>query len=204
MPLVDSWTFGLNHLLTILGFLMTATIAIVGFKSFDKWKREKLEGKRIDIALEALAIAYEAIFIFEGIRSPISYDIEWAEMTGVDNDKRQAVGPYYAILKRIEHNKAYFERIWILQPRFMAVFGKDTSAIFNKLHHARRSIRVSAEMLIGAIIDNEPIKDEKVLRQLRANIREGDKKYDKVGLNINEFIEEIEKHCLPMVVHHYA
>ena len=66
----DPWAFGLNQLLTIIGLLITVGIATVGFRSFGKWKREKLEERRIDIAFEALALAYEAGFIFDSIRSP--------------------------------------------------------------------------------------------------------------------------------------
>src|SRR5262245_61953719 len=129
MPIADPadpWIFGLNHLLTIIGFVITGGIAIAGFRSFAKWKREKIEEVRIDVALDALALAYEAGFIFDNIRSPMSYASEWSEMSGVDDpDRRRAAGPFFAILKRIEHHKDYFERVWRIQPRFMAVFGKE-------------------------------------------------------------------------------
>jgi hypothetical protein len=46
-------------------------LAIVGLRTFGKWKREKIEEKRIDVAIEALAIAYEAQLVFERIRSRI-------------------------------------------------------------------------------------------------------------------------------------
>lgn len=57
MSSTDPWAFGLNHLLTIIGFAITLGIATAGFRSFAKWKREKIEERRIDIALEALALA---------------------------------------------------------------------------------------------------------------------------------------------------
>ena len=53
----DPWAFGLNQVLTVIDFAITTFIAYAGFKTFDKWKREQLEERRIDIALEALALA---------------------------------------------------------------------------------------------------------------------------------------------------
>jgi hypothetical protein len=44
---------------TLIGFAVTTTLAIIGLNTFDRWKREKIEEKRIDEAVEALACAYE-------------------------------------------------------------------------------------------------------------------------------------------------
>ena len=55
-------------IVALLGLGLTAVIAIAGFKSFGRWKREKIEERRIEVALDALAIAYEARFRFESIR----------------------------------------------------------------------------------------------------------------------------------------
>jgi hypothetical protein len=71
-------------------------------------------------ALEALALAYEAKFIFESIRSPGSYSYEYESMPAfaADNEERRAErGPFYAALKRIEAHKDFFERAWKVQTR---------------------------------------------------------------------------------------
>lgn len=51
----DPWTFGWTQLLTIVGFIITICIAVGGFRTFGRWKREKIEEKKIEIAFEALA-----------------------------------------------------------------------------------------------------------------------------------------------------
>jgi hypothetical protein len=56
----DPWAFGWTQLLTIIGFCITVTIALGSFRTFNRWRREKIEEKRLDVALEALSIAYEA------------------------------------------------------------------------------------------------------------------------------------------------
>jgi hypothetical protein len=200
MPPTDPWTFGLSHLLTVIGFIITAVIAFAGFRSFAKWKRERLEERKIEIALEALALAYEAPYIFDSIRSPISYDGEWSEMKGIDDpDKRSAAGPFFATLKRIERNKEYFERLWRMQPRFMAMFGKEASDVFMTLHQARQSIEVSASMLMRDAANNGRNSDPDFDRKLKADIWSWDSKNDQIRPLINEFVTGIEQHCLPVI-----
>jgi hypothetical protein len=76
----DPWPFGWTQLLTMIGFAITVGIAIGGFRTFGRWKREKLEEKRIEIAFNMLEIAYEAKFVFNNIRSPMSFEYEWKDM----------------------------------------------------------------------------------------------------------------------------
>src|SRR5262249_25405143 len=61
--------------------------------------------------------------------------------------------PFYAILKRIEASKDFFDRAWKLQARCMALFGPGIEETFLLLQTARREIEVSAAMLLQ---DPEP------------------------------------------------
>ncbi|HKO06670.1 MAG TPA: hypothetical protein VJ487_03070, partial [Alphaproteobacteria bacterium] len=89
------WTFGWTQLLTIIGFIITITIAVGGFRTFGRWKKEKIEEKRIDAAIEALALVYESKFIFDNIRSEMSFPYEWRDMpVGYGSEEqRNARGP---------------------------------------------------------------------------------------------------------------
>jgi hypothetical protein len=69
----DPWAFGWTQLLTIIGFTITLGIAVTGFRTFGRWKREKLEERRIEVALDALALAYESKYVFSNIRSPATF-----------------------------------------------------------------------------------------------------------------------------------
>jgi len=146
----DPWTFGWTQLLTVIGFIITIGIAGIGFRTFGRWKREKLEEKRIEIAFDMLALAHEAQFIFANIRGPMAYPHEWADMPEVISetaDQRSARGSFYATLSRIAANTDYFERLWKLQPRCMAMFGADVADVFMLLHRAPREVEVAAQML---------------------------------------------------------
>jgi hypothetical protein len=77
---MGDWKFSLTHFLSIVGFVVTIAIAYFGFRTFERWKREKIEEKRIDIAIEALALAYDTQEGFGAIRSAMSSGDEWADM----------------------------------------------------------------------------------------------------------------------------
>jgi hypothetical protein len=145
----NPWAFGWTPLLTI-GLLITVTIAGFGFRTFEKWRREKIEEKRIEIALEALALAYECRTVFSIIRSPMSFGEEWQDLPRLPgegdahwNDR----GPFYATLKRVHHANEFFERLERLRPRFMAVFGENADLVFKFVREAKAFVVVSARAL---------------------------------------------------------
>jgi hypothetical protein len=53
-------------------------------------------------------------------------------------EQRSARGPFYAILKRIEANKDFFERAWKMQVRCTALFGPEVKESFLLMQRARR------------------------------------------------------------------
>jgi hypothetical protein len=126
---------------------ITLCIAIGGFRTFGRWKTEKLEERKMEVAFDMLAAAYEAKFVFDHIRGPTSFAYEWADMSedaSETEDQRKSRGSFYAILKRINANNDYFERVWKLQPRCMAMFGASVEEIFVLLHRARREVELAA------------------------------------------------------------
>jgi hypothetical protein len=197
----DPWTFGTNQLLTSLGLLITFGIATLGFRTFDKWKREKIEERRIDIALEALALAYEAESVFASTR-------EWPELADIeDPDRRRAAASYFGVLKRLDNHKDYFERVWKVQPRFMAVFGKDRADIFKRVHEAHSNIFFSAMRLMQSAKNGELYGDthrQQYRERLENDVYNADEDSDRIAPKVKEFVAGVEKCCLPLVTHRYA
>lgn len=205
--MTDPWTFGWPQLLTLLGFGLTATIAVAGFRTFDRWKREKLEEKRIEVAIEAMAYAYEAKWIFKGIRSAMTYQSEWKDLPerfGTTDQKRNQHGPFYAILKRVEHNSDYFKRGWTLLPRCKALFGERAEQLIILLMEARREVEVSAEMLMEDPSPQTKVQENNELwAQMKADVwgaygklaKEG----DRVGKKLAEFEAGMEALCRPII-----
>jgi len=207
------WTFGWTQLLTIIGFLITITIAVGGFRTFGRWKKEKIEEKRIETAIEALALVYESKFIFDHIRSEMSSGYEWKDMSDSygysTEEQRNARGPFYAILKRIEANKDFFDRAWKMQVRCTALFGPEVEEIFLLMHRARRKIEVSAGMLLH---DPEPtLKSQGNLEtwdRFRADVWPAyghvAKGGDEVGQMLSDFKGKMENLCRPIIDREYG
>lgn len=208
--MADPWAFGWTQVLTSIGLFITVCVSFAGLRTFGKWRREKLEEAKISAAVDGLSLAYESKFIFEYIRSPLirAAELNAIEDSDVSKEEAERRSSFYAILKRIEANKDFFERLWALQPRFMAIFGPDTELIFELIHTARRDIELACEMLAD---HREPISpnntDKDFWLQLRADICRGRDKFakdgDRVGLKILHFREKMEALCNPVIGRHF-
>jgi hypothetical protein len=208
----DPWAFGWTQLLTIVGFLITGAIAIGGFGTSERWRKQKLEEKKIEIAFEALAIAYECKFVFDSIRNPGTSQYEYEDMprAEVTEEEWRRRGPFYAILKRITDNRAFFIKVLQLQPRVMIMFGRETEAIFRKLNEARAHVTVSAQMLMRPIDRVERPWNEQAQNlhaQCEADIWEGLGEMapngDRVTAKLNEFRDGLEAICKPVLDRKY-
>jgi hypothetical protein len=208
----NPWEFGWTQLLTIIGFGITSLIAVGGFRTFGRWKREKLEEKRIDLALETLAFAHKSKFIFDDIRRAMTRSPEWGDMPrvpGEDEDKRSAKGQYYAIFKRMERNKDFFDKAWDIQVRCSAMFGAKAEELFLLMHRARREIEVSAELLYHDPHTSYPTPDNLATwNQFRADVCEAygtqAPEGDKVGKKLIAFRDGVEALCRPVIDRNYG
>jgi hypothetical protein len=174
-------------------------------QTFGRWKREKLEERRIEIALDALALVYEAKYVFSNIRSPATFSHEYADMPKwpeeTDEDWRRRT-PYYAVLKRINDHREFFESAWKLQPRCMAMFGSVAEDIFLLMHQSRREIEVSAQMLSR----KDARWNQEQADQMEWDIWDhGDleKERDRVGRKLEEFRLRMEALYRPIVDQQY-
>jgi hypothetical protein len=198
------WDFGWTQVFTLIGLCLSGLFALLGLRTFEKWRRENIEDRRIDVAIEALALSYESKLVFDNIRSAMSFDYEYREMKRRPDESDAEYhrrGPYFASLKRIEANKDFFERAWKLQPRCTAVLGHGAEDIFVLMHRARREIEVSAQMLLGDDFNQETVK------QFRRDIWDHggfEKGKDKVGEKLVEFRERMEALCEPLIDRRYG
>ncbi|MGV8839500.1 MAG: hypothetical protein ACWA6X_04255 [Bauldia sp.] len=198
----NPWEFGWGHLLTIVGFVMTAVIAWRGFNTLKRWRWEKMEERRIEVAIEALIVVYDSTPVFQYLRSPHSMHSEWAEMpmiAGESDADRDLRGPFWSKLKRLESQKDFFERLQKLEPKFMAMFGADSREIFGLAHRARREVEVAASML-GWDNPGRPISAD-MRHKLELRVWEGldPDGVDEVGERLNQFRSQIEAIARPIV-----
>jgi hypothetical protein len=200
----DPWAFGWTQLFTLIGLGMSGLFAFLGLRTFEKWKREKLEERKIEIAFDALSLAHESKYVFAHIRNVMSYDFEYKDMPkkpGASEIEWGRRGPYYAILGRINQNKDFFEKAWKLQPRCTAMFGTDAEEIFLLMHKARREIEVSAQMLLWQEVDDETMKE---FQRDIWDRGEFEKEKDRIGKKLAEFRERVETLFRPVIDRQYG
>jgi hypothetical protein len=145
--MTDPWAFGWTQVLTIIGFLITIGIALGGFETFGRWRRQKIEERRIDLAFEALSLAHESTFVFGRIRNLHGFEGEWKNMPikeGESQEDRNSRGGSYAILRRLNADANYFERVGLFQPKAIAAFGATAEAAFAHLTKAHDLVNDAA------------------------------------------------------------
>jgi hypothetical protein len=202
----NAWTFGWTQLLTIIGMVITTIIAIAGFRTFGRWQREQIEERKIELALEALSLAYESKAVFGHIRSRVMYRGEGSdvpEKAGESEEHKRQRESFFAVLKRIEASNDYFTRIWALQPKFIAIFGERTEEIFDQLHKARRDIEATASVMVfeDEVLDPKDASYKEELRGYRTTIfgpmRRNDA--DPIAEKLDDFRKRIDGLCRPVV-----
>jgi hypothetical protein len=202
----------------LVGITVTGTMAGLGLRSFAKFKREKIEERRIEVALDALALAYESKFVFQMIRARAfssdehegGSDVNYSVPGGIKVQLRTTQLSPYAVLKRIESSAEFFERVRRIEPRFMAVFGAETEQIFADFYSARTQL----EAAVGQLFEMERIEyddDDELttgqVRELKELIYRGPteiKEKDKIGDLTDGFRMRIEAICRPIVDHQYG
>jgi hypothetical protein len=212
----NPWAFGWTQLLTIIGFIITICIAVGGFRTFGRWKRERIEEKKIEIAFEALAFAYEAVFVINAVRAPIENPAEWSEMPKVEGETeedRKRRAPAYVVWKRMDFFKDFFQHLFKLQPRFMATFGSDKEEIFSLVHVSLTEIQIASWIKAFDTTKDEDAEHQKLYEELREKLKsviltmedddDGIRELDRVGGRLKEFRESVESLCKPIVDREY-
>jgi hypothetical protein len=187
----------------LIGLAMSGLFAFLGLRTFEKWRREKIEERKIEIAFEALTLSYESTSVFDRMRARYSRSAEWADMPAIEGEteeQRTKRGTPYSVLQRIENHKDFFERVWKLQPRYIALFGAGAEDAFANFHSARRKIEFAAYELMWELEPaSSPHLDQKEIQRLKAIIYGRHEENDEVGKLLDSFRHQIDDRCRPIV-----
>ncbi|HMO75398.1 MAG TPA: hypothetical protein PKD48_08650 [Sphingopyxis sp.] len=121
-----------------------------GIKSLQLWRRERVGGRRIELAEEALFELYRAQNAIRSIRSPLSYSSEHEGREKEDHESpAQARGREqgYTVFERIKRHQQQFDALYVISLRVKAVFGDIAFAPFGIVRTCFGRVRVSAQML---------------------------------------------------------
>jgi hypothetical protein len=201
----DPWAFGWTQLFTLVGLTMSGVVSVLGLRTFTKWQREKIHEKKLEIAFEALSLAYEATMVFDDIRRRFIHAYEWADMPteGLDNEKIGILQSNWAIISRMNRHADFFQRLLKLQPKFLAVFGSENDSTFLKLHRARTLIQSGLDILREIPEPRRGTDEWDLILQARSDVWDhassGVKEPHRVTKLLEEFRSEVEKKCAPFV-----
>lgn len=158
------WAFGWTQLLAIFGLIMSGIISFLGLRTFDKWQREKVHERKLEVAFEALTLAYESGMVFDDIRRRLVRPYEWADMAseGMSKEQIERSQSTYAIINRISRHNDFFDRVLKVQPKLNHVLGMFTVRISNAapLRITRRGPRLAeceAALSVAVDIRNEAV-----------------------------------------------
>jgi len=73
----------------------------------------------------------------------------------------------------MESHNDFFERVFDIEPKFMAIFGAETEELFAELYDAKRAVETAAQALYEeARIEHDPLDTDakERMRQLRGVI----------------------------------
>jgi hypothetical protein len=154
-------------------------------------------------------MGYESQLVFDDIRSRFAKVHELAEMktddTPAANDRWGEEDSLRALIRRVDNQKPFFDKVLALEPKFVAIFGRDKDTIFERLFTARQQVIATAELLIDECrIEPKPKNIEcrnqrvKWRKQIFASPRVVDPE-DEVGKLLQQFRGEIEELCRPIV-----
>ena len=140
----------LDSFLKLLSAGATVFAACVAIYGINAWRRE-FKGKRdIELAEEVLELFYKERDAIRAIRSPLGYShegkkvIERLKAEGKEGDIDLQMA---TVLERYETREETFQKLQMLQYRFMARFGKDKTKPFDDLRECVNSIFIAARIL---------------------------------------------------------
>jgi hypothetical protein len=203
---------------TLIGALAVFYAAHKGADTFQQWRRQKSEERRIELAEQVLTLSYKLRRAIEGIRSPAMFEPEsstvYDELTknGVINDNtpvghKGILATAQATLSRTNSNKQLWDSLLDTMPSAKAVFGDEIETALNQIWTQRGRIIVAAQRYARTIHDRHAPTDEALEQQLKRNERveaiiwagAGENGDDEIASKIDASIEALEKTLLPVI-----
>jgi hypothetical protein len=149
---------------------------VVAYKGLNTWRRQRVDGRKIDIAEEALrgfarmqdilfGIAHGAVF------APEKQQIVTEFLKDFDEKERDRLATYAAPLFREQRYQAEIKEIFDQRYVCLAYFGKEAEKYFDDLREVLIDIRVAAQMLVTRDIQEPTDSDTRELyEELRKKI----------------------------------
>lgn len=177
-----------------IAILVTALIARATYTS---WQRRKAADRGVEVAEEALSIAYEAEEVFRDIRASLTY-------RSLDENDALSEGEKFfrRYAKRIELQGAYFEKLVAVLPRVRAFIGQSAFDSLRSLALVRNELYNSLDTYVDlAYNSTRPLEAENkaLMRKCRRDLWARYNSEDTMWAKIKGYISQVEEKTLPVL-----
>lgn len=191
----------LTGIATLAGAAAVAYAAWVGGNTFDSWKRQKVEERRMDAAERIMTLAYRLKYDFQSVCSPwmsggeidkakadlTSAKADWADSLTEDRQRRMTTAQAY--FNRLSHYSDDWQEIWSLKPIALAFFGREVEETLHEFWKHYIEISTSAEAYI------EPSGDDEFEKKLRKTLFG----HGELPKEIDKSVNKLEAALLPVI-----
>lgn len=165
---------------TVVGALAVIGAAVIGSRTFDNWKRQKLAERHIEQAERILTMTYKVRRGLSRVRSPAM----WGHETNAAREQLEASGQWEKTFPESERERlataqAYYNRLNATkddrlaleecQPMARAFFGEELEKALEKLNHQFWAVKV----YIDANLKDKNVANADLRRKIESTIWEG-------------------------------
>jgi hypothetical protein len=188
----------------ILNVIAIVGAAFFGLRTFNRWRNERIEERRIELAERALGLIFEVQEIFDYVRNPISWAGEGRTRERSANetsDQAKNRDSDYIPFERMTYSKEYFDRVRVAVPSVRAVFGKETADTLNEIRRLHAEVIFAArthvrnQQYTGVLSEAR----QKSMDRIEAILWKGSEDPDPVDVRIAEAVASAEKRLLPVL-----
>lgn len=193
---------------TVVGALAVIGAAIIGSRTFDNWKRQKLAERHIEQAERILTATYNARRGLSHVRSPMmwAHETDAAEKQLKTNgewektfpeSERKSLATAQAYYNRLNSTRDFQRALEECQPMARAFFGEELEKAIEKLNHQYWTVKVS----VDANHRDKAGGDAKFRRKIESAIWEGypNAEENEVDQIIAAQVKLIEDICVPVL-----
>jgi hypothetical protein len=187
----NPWEFGLTHALAILQICVTLALAAIGLRTFAKWRREKIEERKIPLAEDALRLVYKARSIFKDVRRPYLNDLEEEEFAGKPEGKATRMAQI-----RFAKYTDDFTELELTNLKLQAYFGRRES-FFRNIETAHQEVLEASSSLLMVPETELPEERKKVLEAIA--VKRSRSPLDEIDNLVEKNIRDIEELTAPVL-----
>jgi hypothetical protein len=184
--------------------IAASAVALWGINS---WRREFVGKRRMELAEEVLALFYQAKEVIAFMRFPAGYASESSSRNPQPDETPEQKGirdDAFVTVERYNKHSDVFSRIHTLRYRFMAQFGKDATAPFDKLKSIIDQLFVAArQWVMLSEVSEKNFTNPESLQDHRCRIEKYDKilwgtgNDDSISIELEKAVQSIEQICQP-------